>query len=142
MVLFFEPGVTFRTLWKAQAVVLCARLTAREAFRKALTTVRTEMITIKIPDRLKNVIVSAIFAQLVPLGIPKCNCNPRVFPRNCYISRELIRLGIKKCSCICNLPKINSRKQKKLHVIILMTRAWPKIICPPLQPLQVGPRLP
>ena len=71
--------------------------------------------------------------------IKKCNCKCNfgktnllefrdvivlrvVFPRNCYISRELIRLGIKKWNCNCNLQKINSRKQKKLHVIILMTR--------------------
>ena len=30
-------------------------------------TVRTEMITIKIPDQLKNVIVSVILAILIPL---------------------------------------------------------------------------
>ena len=39
------------------------------------------MITIKIPDRLKTVIVSVIFAKLIPLGIPRCNCNPEGFPQ-------------------------------------------------------------
>ena len=62
--------------------------------------------------RLENVIVSEIFAKLIPLGIPKCSCNPRVFPRNCYISRESVRLEIKKCNCNCNHQKINSRKTK------------------------------
>ena len=52
------------------------------------------------------------FAKWIPLEIPRCNCNQRAFPRNCYISRESIRLGIKKCNCNCNLQKINSRKQK------------------------------
>ena len=61
--------------------------------------------------RLKNVIVSVIFAKLIRLGIPRCNCNQRVFPRNCYISRESLRLGVKKCNCNCNHQKINSRKQ-------------------------------
>ena len=63
-----------------------------------------------------------MFENLIPLGIPRCNSNQTVLPRNCYISRESIRLGIKKCNCKCNLQKINSRKQKELHVIILMTR--------------------
>ena len=45
-----------------------------------------------------------------------------VFPRNSYISRESIRLGIKRCNCNCSFQEINSQKQKKLHVIILMTR--------------------
>ena len=80
-------------------------------------TVRTEMITIKTPDRLKIVIVSVIFAKLILLGIPRCNCNQRVFHRNRYIFRESIRLGIQKCNCNCNHQKINSRKQNKLHVI-------------------------
>ena len=62
-------------------------------------------------DRLKNVIVIVIFAKLIALGIPRCNCNQRVFPRKCYMSRESIRLGIKECNCNCNLQKINSRKQ-------------------------------
>ena len=70
----------------------------------------------------ENVIVSVIFAKWIPLGIPRCNCNARVFPRNCYISRELIRLGIQRCNCNCNSQENNSPKQKKLHVIILMTR--------------------
>ena len=43
-------------------------------------TVRTEMITIEIPDRLKNVVVSVIPAKLIPLGIPRCNCNQRFSP--------------------------------------------------------------
>ena len=47
-----------------------------------------------------------------------------VFPRNCYISRESIRLGIKICNCKCNFQELNSPKQKKLHVIILMTRVF------------------
>ena len=83
-------------------------------------TVRTKMITFKIPNRLKNVIVSVIFAKLIPLGIPRCNCNQRVFPRNCYISRKSIRLGIKRCNCNCNFQEINSPKQKKLHVMLLI----------------------
>ena len=58
------------------------------------------------------------------------------FPKKCYISRESIRLGIKRCNCICNLQKVNSRKQKQLHVIILMTRvrtppAWQRSQNPP-----------
>ena len=53
-----------------------------------------------------------IFATLIPLGIPRCNCNQRVFPRNCYISRESIRLGIKKCICNCNLQKIPPPSKK------------------------------
>ena len=39
------------------------------------------MITIQIPDRLKNVIVSVIFAKVIPLGVPRCNCNQRGFPQ-------------------------------------------------------------
>ena len=27
----------------------------------------------------KNVIVSVIWAKLIPVGIPRCNCNQRVF---------------------------------------------------------------
>ena len=61
---------------------------AKTPFSWFLNTVRTEMITIEIPDRFKNAIVSAIFATFIPLGIPNCNCIQRVFPRNCYISRE------------------------------------------------------
>ena len=33
------------------------------------------MITIQNPDRLKSVIVSVIFAEDIPLGIPNCNEN-------------------------------------------------------------------
>ena len=95
-------------------------------------TVRTEMITIQIPDRFKNEIVSVIFAKLIPLGIPRCNCNQRAFPRNCYISRESIRLGITKCNCNCNLQ--NSPKQKELHVIVLMTRAHHNLEGPTRKP--------
>ena len=76
-----------------------------------LCTVCTEMITFEIPDRLKNVIVSAISKKLIPRRIPRCNCNQTVFPRKCYISRESIRLGIEKCKCNWNHQKINSRKQ-------------------------------
>ena len=61
--------------------------------------------------QIKNAIVSAISAKLIPLGILRCNRNQRVFPRNCYISRETIRLGIKNCNCDCNLQKNNSRKR-------------------------------
>ena len=77
-----------------------------------LQSIRTEMTTIQIPDRFKNVIVTVIFAKWIPLGIPRCNCNEGVFPRNCYISRVSIWLGIKKCNCNCNLQQINSRKHK------------------------------
>ena len=39
------------------------------------------MITMYIPDRLKNVIVSVSTAKLIPLGFPRRNCNQRVSPR-------------------------------------------------------------
>ena len=39
----------------------------------------------------------------IPLGIPRCNYNPKVFHRNFYNFEEFIRLGIKKCNCNCNV---------------------------------------
>ena len=62
--------------------------------------------------QIENVIACLNFAKLIPLGIPRCNSNQRVFHKNCYIFRESIRLGIKKCNCNCNLKEIHSRKQK------------------------------
>ena len=50
--------------------------------------------------------VSEIFAKFIPLGIPRCNCNQRLFPRNCYISRESIRLGIKNAIVIVIFRKL------------------------------------
>ena len=48
---------------------------------KSWSTVRAEMITIETPDRLRNVIVSVIFAIAIPLGIPRCNSNSPAFSR-------------------------------------------------------------
>ena len=79
--------------------------------------------------QIENVIVSVIDVKVILLGIPRCNCNQRIFPRNYYISRESIRPGIKRWNCNCNFQEINSPKQKKLHVIILMTRVFRKLGC-------------
>ena len=68
------------------------------------------MITIQIPDRLKHVVGSVIFAKLIPLGSPRCNCNQTVFPRNCYISRKSIRLGIKNVIVIVIFRKLIPKK--------------------------------
>ena len=65
-------------------------------------------------SQIKNVIVSVTIAKLVPLGIPRCNCNQRVFPRSCYISRESIRLGIKNVVVIVIIRKLIPEKNKKV----------------------------
>ena len=72
--------------------------------------------------KIKNVVVSAICATLIPLGIPRCNCNQRIFPRDWYISRESIRLGIKTCNCNCNLQKMNNHFDDE--VICFETTNW------------------
>ena len=59
------------------------------------------MITIEILDRLKvikNVIVSVIFAKLIPLGIPRCNCNQRRFPQELLHFSRINSARDKKCN--------------------------------------------
>ena len=48
----------------------------------AVPSVRTKMITISLPER-SNRLVSAKFAQLIPLGIPGFCCNQRVCHKKC-----------------------------------------------------------
>ena len=51
----------------------------------------------------------------------------RVSPRTVTFLENQIWLGIQECSCNCNRQKINSPKQKQLHVIIFITREfWEK----------------
>ena len=104
----FRPLLTTVSTAPFFAILSIHGLSSR--FTAGNFTVHTEMITIKIPDRLKNVIVSVIFAKWNPLGIPRCNCSPRVLPRNCYISRESIRLGIKKCNCNWESAKVSHKR--------------------------------
>ena len=68
-------------------------------------------------DRLTNVIVSEIFAKLIPLGILSVIVIRRVFPGNCYNSRESILLGIKRCNCECNHRKITVNPESKSIII-------------------------
>ena len=65
----------------------------------------TKIITIqtrKFPGRIRNAIVSAFFANFMPLA-----CNLMVFHKKYYNSGESIRVWIRRCNCNCNLPKVS-----------------------------------
>ena len=70
------------------------------------------MITFHILDRLKYVIASVSYARLVPLGIPRCNCNQRILRWNSYNYRESIQLGVKHVVVIVIFREVIEQNKK------------------------------